>query len=249
MYFTDELKAGNYIAVPNSDDTHTYGDGTTLKGSRVLDTVCIADAPNACAFFFKWFAISESTGGLGENESGILGLASGNTDWKSWGTYQLLVPSLYKQGVLSKNMFSWALETKEHPSYMDFGPADESVMSNPADMVWLDILDDKYWGYFWTNYLTAFSVSSSSEVWNLDPTPAITDSGSSCLVGPSAQVKILEAATLKGVDIDFIDSSWGNVFSCSRYLKSGMLPNMQFKYEGYWFYVAPEDYVLDFDND
>jgi hypothetical protein len=82
--------------VPNSDDIKKYGDGTTLKGSRVLDTVCIVDSPEACAHKFKWFAISEATGGLGENESGILGLASGNSNWTEWGTYELLVPTLYK---------------------------------------------------------------------------------------------------------------------------------------------------------
>jgi hypothetical protein len=54
------------------------------------------DSPEACAHQFKWFAISEASGGLGENESGILGLASGNSKWTEWGTYQLLVPTLYK---------------------------------------------------------------------------------------------------------------------------------------------------------
>lgn len=228
---------------------HSYGDGTTLKGSRVLDTVCIVDSPEACARNFKWFAITEATGGLGENESGILGLASGNSNWKEWGSYQLLVPTLYKQGVISKNQFSWALETKEHPSYLDIGPVDESVMSDPRDMVWLDILDDDYWGYFWTNYMTSFTLSNSNEIWDLGPTPAITDSGSSCLVGPSNQIKILETQTLKGVNVDFIDPDWGNIFSCKKYLEANKLPIMQFKYDGYWFEVAPKDYTLDFGSD
>jgi hypothetical protein len=119
-------------------------------------------------------------------------MAAGNTDWKEWGNYQLLVPTLYKQGVISKNMFSWALETTEHASYLDLGPADESAMKNPSDVVWLPVLENKYWGYFWAEYMTAFTLGNSSEVWTFSPTPAITDSGSSCLVGPKSDIKILE---------------------------------------------------------
>ena len=95
--FTEEQKVyGTYRALPGTDGVHRYGDGTTLKGHQVLDTVCLLDDPNACVNSFKWFAITEASGGLGENESGILGLAAGNTDWKEWGNYQLLVPTLYK---------------------------------------------------------------------------------------------------------------------------------------------------------
>ena len=135
---------------------------------------------------FKWFAIDRATGGLGENESGILGLAAGNTNWEEWGNYELLVPALYKAGIISQNQFSWMLETDDHDSYLDFGPADESIMSDPKDIVWLDILDDDYYGYFWTNYMYGFTLSNTDQVWSTKKTPAITDSGSSCLVGPKA---------------------------------------------------------------
>ena len=122
-----------------------------------------------------------------------MGLASGNSKWEEWGDYQLLIPSLYKQGVISKNQFSWVLETDAHSSYLDFGPADESSMSNPKDIAWLDILDDDYYGYFWTNYMKGFSLSNTAEIWNFNATPAITDSGSSCIIGPSKAMKILTA--------------------------------------------------------
>ena len=47
--FRDEQqKFGTYKELPNSDDVHTYGDGTTLKGHRVLDTVCLLDDPKSC---------------------------------------------------------------------------------------------------------------------------------------------------------------------------------------------------------
>jgi hypothetical protein len=122
-------------------------------------------------------------------------------------------------------------------------------MSDPSKTVWLDILDDPYWGYFWADYLTGFSFSNTKDVWSFNPTPAITDSGSSCLVGPKSGIQTIERNVLKDVEIDFVDSDWGNVFSCSRYLKAGRLPNIQLKYGGYWFDVLPEDYVLDFDYD
>jgi hypothetical protein len=56
--FNDEKKIyGTYRAMPNTDDVHTYGDGTTLVGHNVLDTVCILDDPKSCVKDFKWFAI------------------------------------------------------------------------------------------------------------------------------------------------------------------------------------------------
>jgi hypothetical protein len=51
------------------------------------------------------------------------------------------------------------------------------------------------------------------------------------------------------VNVDFIDPDWGNIFSCQKYLKAGKLPIMKFKYDGYWFEVAPKDYTLDFGAD
>jgi hypothetical protein len=125
------------------------------------------------------------------------------------------VPALYKQGVISKNMFSWALENEKHASYLDLGPPDTSAMSDSNAIVWLPILNDYYWGYFWADYLSAFTLSNTSQVWSFNPTPAITDSGSSCLVGPKADITILERQVLKEVTVDFVDKSWGNVFSCS----------------------------------
>ena len=58
----------------------------------------------------------------------------------------------------------------------------------------------------------------------------------------------MERMTLKDVEIDFVDKSWGNVFSC-KYLREGKLPKIEFEYGGYWFEVLPDDYVIDFGGD
>jgi len=93
-------------------------------------------------------------------------------------------------------------------------------MRDENEIVWLPTINDKYWGYFWTNYLTAIRFSNNSQDISFEKAPAITDSGSSCIVGPSAQITQIQRNVLKNVTIDFVDKSWGNVFSCS-YLRNG----------------------------
>lgn len=47
-YDMNDEKKTTYRELPGSDGVHTYGDGTTLKGKQVLDTVCLLDDPNSC---------------------------------------------------------------------------------------------------------------------------------------------------------------------------------------------------------
>ena len=77
----DTTTSTAYEAISNSDDTHSYGDGTTLYGSQAFDTVCLSSnsSVTSCATDFVWFNVDSfaSGAGLGEDEDGILGLSSG----------------------------------------------------------------------------------------------------------------------------------------------------------------------------
>ena len=62
-------------------------------------------------------------------------------------------------------------------------------MTNSANIAWISILSEDYW---WTNKLTGFRWGAD---WEDDDTEyaipeanALTDTGSSCIIGPSASI-------------------------------------------------------------
>ena len=54
--------------------SESYLDGTSLDGLWATDTVCVADAANACVSNFKWVAV-QTANGLSADEDGILGMS------------------------------------------------------------------------------------------------------------------------------------------------------------------------------
>jgi hypothetical protein len=47
-YRDEQRYYGTYKTLPGTENVHRYGDGTTLKGHQVLDTVCVLDQADAC---------------------------------------------------------------------------------------------------------------------------------------------------------------------------------------------------------
>ena len=67
-------------------------------------------------------------------------------------------------------------------SYIDFGTPDTSVMTSESDIVWLESTNVGGW---WSNYVTGWKYSDSSVSIGTLKTWALTDTGSSCIHGPS----------------------------------------------------------------
>ena len=69
-------------------------------------------------------------------------------------------------------------------SYIDFGAYNEAAMSDPADLIWIDIIDNDIW---WTEYVTGvrWGPEMNDPVeYAVDSTKGLTDTGSSCIIGP-----------------------------------------------------------------
>ena len=107
-----------------------------------------------------------------------MALGSGNKTGKS----TLFVPSLHTKGVLSKNMFSVYIGQDVSDSYIDFGTPDTSVMTSESDIVWINSTNVGGW---WTANVIGWRYTGSSDEVGLTSTWALTDTGSSCLYGPS----------------------------------------------------------------
>ena len=209
--------------------TEEFLDGTKLRGDYVYDTVCISSNPYTCAADFQWLAISNNKG-LSDYEDGILGMWSGANDPDN--QPGLLVPWLYKKGVIREPTFSFLLDGMAGMSYLDFGKPDINVMSNKNDLIYLDVEENSEW---WMNYVTGFKWGvDDSTSFKLDKAKAITDTGQSCLSGPAKVVDHIGntlISLLETVDADNIEEAW---FKCKERTN---LPSFYLLYGDYWFEV------------
>ena len=76
-------------------------------------------------------------------------------------------------------------------TYIDFGTPNTSVMSDPSDIVWIDSTN---YGGWWTNNVTGWRWTGSSTKTTLTSLWALTDTGSSCISGPSATITTIRSA-------------------------------------------------------
>ena len=238
--YADETATSFSVVSPEERDTITYGTQTTVEGFAVLDSVCLLDEASSCAADFKWLAVERHEGFYTAFDA-VMGMqsgADGNTD-------RLYVPYLFEQGLISEPTFSFYLTDLAETSYIDFGTPNTSVVkqrdeNGDAEIVWLDIEDDDPW---WTSELGGFYWGSIADptLYAFDVKKAHTDSGTSCIVGPSLYVDwIIEH--LSGLLSSYtMHPSWGHIFYCSeKYL----MPSFYLMYGGHWFEVRPEDYVV-----
>ena len=94
-------------------------------------------------------------------------------------------------------------------------------------MKWKDVMND--------TYETTFT-----------PTAAITDTGASCLIGPSEYVDIIYNSILAQTSVNVEDDGWGDIFWCSDIPN---LPSFYLNFGGYWFEVKAEDYSIEVATD
>jgi hypothetical protein len=108
----------------------------------------------------------------------------------------MLMPGLFADSTITENIFSFYMTGLDGASYIDFGTVDSSIVVNDADVVWIDIEDDDYW---WTSSVTGFRWGPE---WSDDTEYAIpselglTDTGTSCIIGPSASINSIRATIL-----------------------------------------------------
>ena len=77
------------------------------------------------------------TYGLQDYKDGILGMWSGNV--RGYDTTEMFMYSLLDSEVIDLNIFSFYLTDQDGASYIDFGEPNTSLMSDPADILYLPI--------------------------------------------------------------------------------------------------------------
>ena len=169
---------------------------------------------------------------------GIIGLMSGS----GGDTDPLFMYHAYNAGILTENTFSIFLTTtsteidSSGASYIDFGAPDSTIVAQGVTYIPNTAGDG-----WWTADVTGFYLEDDpSTLYQLTTASGITDSGSSAISGPEAEVEGMKTL-LKTYLTDYTeDSDWGALFYCSE---RSNLPNFYMAYGDYWFQVRPEDYA------
>ena len=140
---------------------------------------------------------------------------------------------------IAEQTFSYYLTGLSGQSYLDFGTPNTAVMDGSP--TYISINSSNYW---WASDLTGFRWSGDSTEYAISSGDyALTDTGSSCIIGPAEEADVILRNIVSQIDKVYEDDGWGYIFNCPA--DDSDLPSFEFLYGGYWFEVLPEDYLID----
>lgn len=167
-----------------------YLDGTTLQGDVATDRVCPVSDVNSCISKYHFTAIETATG-LRDIEDGILGMWSGNeVGLQEKYSRALFVPEMVKDGSITESVFSFHLSGLTGQSYLDFGTPNPAAMKgDPSEIIYIPNQSNQV---YWQNEVSGFRFTSNSDNTAdqaFTKADALTDTGASCISGPSSDVE------------------------------------------------------------
>mmetsp|Transcript_40807 Transcript_40807/g.29446 ORF Transcript_40807/g.29446 Transcript_40807/m.29446 type:complete len:304 (+) Transcript_40807:749-1660(+) len=148
-----------------------------------------------------------------------------------------LVQALLDNDVITENTFSFFIADEAEDSYVDFGPARDSGMSNPDDIVYLT-LDDHF---FWLGEFVAVSFGGEEEhsFRFPEPYPVVYDTGSSLSLVPVSIAKAFFQELVGDMDVVM----YGGVLLVNCDLEGW--PNVYvMTQDNYWLEYSPHDYIV-----
>ena len=207
------------------------------------DRVCPTSDDDSCADDFLFVAISESSG-LREYEDGIIGLWSGN---KSAAVQEeMIMNKMFTDSTIDEKVFSFYLTDLDNSSYIDFGTPNTAVMSDEADIIYIDIEDEDYWWSAKVQGLRWGSQMNDDTEYSIVEANGLTDTGTSCIIGPSAEVLSIRNSILALSDDVQENSSWDYTYPCED---AANMAGFEMLYGGYWMEVTAADLSIDIYSD
>ena len=101
--------------------------------------------------------------------------------------------------------------------------------------MWLNVVNKDNW---WTNRVSGLHWGAENNdddsIYKLDSTLAFTDTGTSCIYGPSMMIKFIRDRIMPIIPDLTADDGWGYTFDCS--IRSS-LPSFWLLFGNHWFEV------------
>lgn len=128
----------------------------SIEGVTGTDKVCLTSGDN-CVDDFDFFLIEQNFI-IPPQIDGILGMCAGGKveDHENGPDF---VQALFDADVISENTFSFFIADEAEDSYVDFGPARDTGMSDPEDVMYLNLSDH----FFWLGKVVAVSFGGEEE--------------------------------------------------------------------------------------
>ena len=78
-------------------------------------------------------------------------------------------------------------------TYIDFGTPDASIVGDGSQILWFNVNQNSY---YWTNTVYGLkwgdrSSNPGQEIVYTTPITGLTDTGTSCIIGPKAQIDVI----------------------------------------------------------
>jgi len=143
---------------------------------------------------------------------------------------------------ITEKKFSWYMSGLSGSTYIDFG-APNTAVYDASNLIKMSIKSDNY---HWTNTITGIRWKTNSNdktEYKFTEKNALTDTGSSCIIGPASEVNYFKNTILNMIPNVETHSSWSYQFDCSD-SSATALPSFELLFGGYWFEVLPEDYII-----
>jgi len=144
------------------------------------------------------------------------------------------------RSIIIECIFSFYLTGTSESSYIDFGQVNSVIETKPDESAWIDIEKNPWWSSKLNGFRWGAEYSDTTE-YKIPEKNAITDTGSSCIIGPKAIIGYIEEKIRNTSNSMVSDPNWGYLFDCAD---KAAMPSFELLFGGYWFKVNPEDYVL-----
>lgn len=125
----------------------------------------------------------------------------------------MFIHAMVSSSDITEKVFSFYLTGLNSESYVDFGTPDTSVMNGPVTYLPIES-ENKFWassisGFRWEN-------KTDTVEYALKQAPkALTDTGTSCIFGPSSEINSIRYTILNMISNVYSDLVWDYIFDCS----------------------------------
>ena len=88
---------------------------------------------------------------------GILGMSTGFYPESG----PLYIDGLKNANLIENRVFGWYMSLKDETNYLDIGVIQDNAMSNPDDLVWLDVLEEiEPFNFWWTQKIEGIKIGA-----------------------------------------------------------------------------------------